>query len=111
MDVRQDGEQNSCCCSDGCGDRITARDDKLKDSLMTRLNRIEGQVRGIKGMIERDCYCDDVLQQVSAVQSAMNAVSKIVLKSHIQGCVTHKLMAGDTDIIDELVATIGKILQ
>ncbi len=110
MDDKQNEEHIGCCCSCGSNDRMTARDQKLRNSLLTRLNRIEGQVRGIKGMIERDCYCDDVLQQVSAVQSALNAVSKMVLKSHIQGCVTGKLMSGDTEIIDELVTTIGKML-
>lgn len=90
--------------------RLTARDEKLKAGLLTRLSRIEGQVRGIKGMIEKDCYCDDVLQQLSAVQSALNAVGKMVLRNHIHGCVAEKLREGDTEIIDELVATIGRML-
>jgi DNA-binding FrmR family transcriptional regulator len=95
-----------------CGrdNRSTLREDKLKRALITRLNRIEGQVRGIRGMIERDCYCDDVLHQIAAASSALNSVSKLVLENHIRGCLVEKIQAGDDQIIDELITTIGKIL-
>lgn len=86
------------------------RDQKLKESLLKRLNRIEGQVRGIKGMVEKDIYCDDVLQQISAVQSAINSVSKLVLENHIRTCVVEKIENGDKEIINELLGTIGKML-
>jgi DNA-binding FrmR family transcriptional regulator len=88
----------------------TVRDDKLKASLTTRLNRVEGQVRGIKGMIERDEYCNDVLNQIAAAQAALDSVSKLVLENHIRGCLVEKIQAGDDKIVDELLVTIGKML-
>ncbi|MDF3002945.1 MAG: CsoR family transcriptional regulator [Bacillota bacterium] len=91
-------------------ENITIRDEKLKASLVTRLNRVEGQVRGIKGMIERDVYCNDVLNQIAAVQAALDSVSKLVLENHIRGCLVEKIQAGDDKIVDELLVTIGKML-
>lgn len=90
--------------------QMTIREEKLKTNLTTRLNRIEGQVRGVKGMIERDVYCNDVLVQISAVQSALDSVSKLVLENHIRGCLVKKIQAGDKEIVDELLVTIGKLL-
>lgn len=91
-------------------DKITAREDKLKANLVTRLNRIEGQVRGIKGMIEKDSYCNDIIIQISAAQAALDSVSKLVLENHIRGCLVEKIQAGEDEIIDELIVTIGKML-
>lgn len=91
-------------------ERTTSREEKLKANLLTRLNRVEGQVRGIRGMIERDCYCDDVLHQISAVQAAMDSISKLVLENHIRCCLVDKIRSGDNEIIDELLITIGKML-
>ncbi|MDD3168450.1 MAG: metal-sensitive transcriptional regulator [Eubacteriales bacterium] len=88
----------------------TIREEKLKISLITRLNRAEGQIRGIKGMIERDTYCNDVLNQIAAVQAALDAVGKLVLENHIRGCLVEKIRAGDDKIVDELLVTIGKML-
>ncbi len=90
--------------------KITIREDKLKSNLVIRLNRIEGQVRGIKGMIEKDTYCNDVLVQISAAQAALDSVSKLVLENHIRGCLVEKIQAGEDEIIDELIVTIGKML-
>lgn len=84
---------------------------KLKDNLMTRLNRAEGQIRGIKGMVERDVYCNDVLNQIAAVQAALDSVSKLVLENHIRTCMVQKIKAGDGEIVDELLITIGKMLK
>ncbi|MHB1152513.1 MAG: metal-sensing transcriptional repressor [Eubacteriales bacterium] len=89
---------------------MTAREEKLKSGLITRLNRVEGQVRGIKGMIEKDIYCDDVLNQIAAVQAALNSVSKLVLENHIKGCLVEKIKNGEDEIVDELIVTIGKLL-
>ncbi|NLB36601.1 MAG: metal-sensing transcriptional repressor [Clostridiales bacterium] len=89
---------------------MTARDEKLKSGLIARLNRAEGQVRGIKGMIEKDAYCDDVLNQIAAVQAALNSVSKLILENHIRGCVIKKINAGEVEVVDELISTIGKLL-
>lgn len=90
--------------------RTKNRPDKQKEALITRLNRIEGQVRGIKGMIEKDAYCDDVLHQILAVQSAMKSISKLILEGHMNSCVIDRIKAGDNDVVDELLSTIGKML-
>lgn len=98
------------CQGHANGERTTTRELKLKSSLISRLNRVEGQVRGIKGMIEKDAYCDDVLHQIAAVQAAMNSISKLVLENHIRGCLVKKIHAGEDEIVDELLVTIGKLL-
>lgn len=103
-------EKDQCCCSTGESQQITLRDEKLKASLITRLNRAEGQIRGIRGMVERDVYCNDVLNQISAVQAALDSVGKLVLENHIRGCMVEKIRSGDDGIIDELLVTIGKML-
>lgn len=91
-------------------DRTKSRSDKQKAALITRLNRIEGQVRGIKGMIEKDVYCDEVLHQISAVQSAMKSISKLILEGHMNSCVIERIKAGDNEVVDELLRTIGKMI-
>lgn len=91
-------------------EKKTIREDTFKKGLIIRLNRIEGQIRGIKGMVEKDCYCDDVLNQIAAVQSALNSVSKLILQSHIKECLIKKLKNGEDEIVDELITTIGKLL-
>ena len=100
---------HNCSFADG-EEKLTVRDEKLKDSLIKRLNRAEGQVRGIKGMIEKDVYCNDVLNQIAAVQAALDSVSKLVLENHIRGCLVEKIQSGDDKIVDELLVTIGKLL-
>lgn len=99
------------CCETDCDQRTTSRSEKMKSSLTSRLNRIEGQVRGIKGMIERDAYCDDVLNQIAAVQAAMRSVGKLLLESHMKGCIVKRVQAGETEVIDELLYTIEKLLK
>ena len=91
-------------------DRTTTRGHKLKSNLLSRLNRIEGQVRGIKGMLEKDAYCDDILNQVAAARSALDSVSKLILENHIRSCLVEKIRSGDDEIVDELLVTIGKML-
>ena len=105
--MAQNSEINQDSCS--CDERSTARTLKLKTDLSTRLNRIEGQVRGIKSMIDRDAYCDDVLSQITAAQSALEAVSRLLLKNHIQICVAEKIRNDDPEIIEELIKTISKM--
>jgi DNA-binding FrmR family transcriptional regulator len=107
----------ACGCSETDGEnleitatRSTKRPPKIKDSLIVRLNRIEGQVRGIKGMIEKDIYCDDVLNQIAAVQSAMKGVSKLLLENHMKSCLVDRIRAGETEVVDELLSTIEKLL-
>ena len=83
----------------------------IKKDLTTRLNRVEGQIRGIKGMIEKDVYCDDIITQLSATQSALNSVAKILLEGHLKGCVVDRLNEGDEEVLDELVITIQKLMK
>lgn len=91
-------------------ERKTIREDSFRTGLIKRLNRIEGQIRGIKGMVEKDSYCDDVLNQIAAAQAALNSVSKLILQSHIKGCLVKKIKNGEDEIVDELITTIGKLL-
>ena len=79
--------------------------------LVNRLNRIEGQVRGIKGMVEKECYCVDILTQVSAVQSALNSFNKVLLNNHIKTCVVEEIKAGNDEVVQELVNTIQKVMK
>ena len=79
-------------------------------NLTSRLNRIEGQVKGIKAMIARGDYCDDILTQIAAAQSAMSSVAKILLESHMRTCVTQRLKDGDDTVVDELIKTVGRLL-
>lgn len=100
---------DTCSESCACDERSTERTLKLKMDLSTRLNRVEGQIRGIKNLIERDVYCDEVLNQISAARAALKAVGMMVLKNHLQSCLVRKIKNDDPDIVDELVATIGKM--
>lgn len=78
---------------------------------MTRLNRIEGQVKGLKNMIENDAYCTDILVQVSAVNAALNAFSKALLSSHIKTCVIDDIRSGKDDVVDDLLNTLQKMMK
>ncbi|KAB2334828.1 metal-sensing transcriptional repressor [Cytobacillus depressus] len=98
------------CCST-LSERKSHHSDKVKKNLVTRLNRIEGQIRGIKGLIERDTYCDDVITQISATQSALNSVAKILLEGHLKTCVVDRLQEGDTEVLDEVLITIQKLMK
>ncbi|EDL63098.1 metal-sensitive transcriptional regulator [Bacillus sp. SG-1] len=102
-------EVDSCCSSDE--DRKSHHSDKVKSNLVTRLNRIEGQIRGIKRLIENDTYCDDVITQISATQSAMNSVAKILLEGHMKSCVLERIQEGDTEVLDEVLVTIQKLMK
>lgn len=84
---------------------------EVKTNLVHRLNRIEGQIRGIKGMVERDVYCDDIITQLSATQSALNSVANVLLDGHLKGCVKDRLAEGDEEVLDELVKTISKLIR
>ena len=79
--------------------------------LINRLNRIEGQVRGVRSMLENDAYCTDILIQVSAIQAALNAFNRELLSNHIHTCVADNIRAGDDSVIDELTATLQKLMK
>ncbi|MEF9942214.1 MAG: metal-sensing transcriptional repressor [Lachnospiraceae bacterium] len=80
-------------------------------NLIHRLNRIEGQVRGIKNMVEEERYCVDILTQVSAVQSALNSFNKQLLSAHIRSCVVEDIKAGNEECVEELCVTIQKLMK
>ena len=99
---------NKECCS--C-EKNTRRTDEEKKKLINRLNRIEGQVRGIRGMIEKDAYCADVLVQSAAVNAAINSFNKDLLSRHIHSCVVRDIKNGDDEVIDELMKLITKLMK
>jgi DNA-binding FrmR family transcriptional regulator len=80
-------------------------------ALVNRLSRIEGQIRGLKGMIQRDAYCTDILTQSSAVTAALNAFNRELLATHIRTCVAEDIRAGKDEVIDDLVATLQKLMR
>lgn len=94
-----------------CGGKITHRTDETKKALLNRLSRIEGQIRGIKGMLENDAYCTDILTQCAAVNAAMNAFNRELIAQHMKGCVSRDLKEGKADVIDELVVTLQKLMK
>ena len=96
----------STCCS-----RVKHRSEKERKDLITRLSRIEGQVRGIKSMVEEERYCVDILNQVSAIQAALNGFSKELLANHIHSCVVGDIRAGKDEVVDELCETIKKMMK
>ena len=87
------------------------RTEEERRVLINRLSRIEGQVRGLKDMLQRDAYCPDILVQVSAVNAALNSFSKELLSSHIRTCVADGVRQGDEDVIDELVTVLQKVMK
>ena len=99
-------KKDMCCCS-----KTTARTEEERKKLINRLNRIEGQIRGIKGMVEKDAYCADILVQSAAVNAAVNAFNKELLAHHIKECVARDIREGKDDVIDELVATLQKLMK
>ncbi|WP_102264077.1 metal-sensitive transcriptional regulator [Mesobacillus jeotgali] len=112
MDILEP-EVNPSECVDSCcsSDRKSHHSEKTKKNLVTRLNRIEGQIRGIKGLIERDTYCDDVITQISATQAALNSVAKLLLEGHMKSCIVERIQEGDNEVIDELLTTIEKLMK
>ena len=95
-----------CCCH-----KTKERSEEEYKSLIHRLNRIEGQIRGIKGMVERDAYCTDILVQVAAVNAALNSFNKVLLTNHIKTCVTNDIREGREETVDELVTVLQKLMK
>ena len=100
-------EENGCCCH--CKTTVRSQDERKK--LMNRLSRIEGQIRGIKGMLEKDAYCNDILTQSAAVNAAVNAFNRELLAEHLRTCVARDLKDGHDEIVDELAATLQKLMK
>lgn len=94
-----------------CCHKTKERTPEEYKSLINRLNRIEGQIRGIKGMVEKNAYCPDILVQVAAANAALNAFNKELLSNHIKSCVANDIRAGKDEVIDELVTTLQKLMK
>lgn len=111
MDKENNVNQNpteACRCHEH---RTKKRSEAEYKSLVNRLNRIEGQVRGIKGMLDKDAYCPDILTQVAAVNAALNAFNKELLANHIRTCVANDIREGKDEAIDELVEVLRKLMK
>ncbi len=105
--LQEEEGKGACCCSHKTKDRS----EKEYKDLMNRLSRIEGQVRGVKGMLEKDAYCTDILVQVSAIRAALNSFNKVLLENHIKTCVAKDIREGKDETIEELVVTLQKLMR
>ena len=94
-----------------CCHKTKERSEKEFKALINRLNRMEGQIRGIRGMVEKNAYCTDILIQTAAVNAAINAFNKELLSNHIRSCVVNDIRAGKDEIIDELLAVLQKLMK
>lgn len=123
--IKQEAVMSEECClsqensdmqeTDGscpyCSGKHKERDEKEYKDLMNRLKRIEGQVRGVEGMLDNGAYCTDILIQVSAITSALNSFNKALLANHMRTCVAENIRNGNDEIIDELVVTLQKLMK
>ena len=91
--------------------RTTVRSAEVRKRLVNRLNRIEGQIRGLRQMIENDAYCNDVLIQSAAAGAALNAFNRALIGAHMRGCVARDLREGREEVVDELLATLSKLMK
>ena len=99
-------EQKECCCH-----KTKERSEKEYKDMIHRLNRIEGQIRGIKGMVEKNAYCTYILVQVAAANAALNSFNKVLLANHIKTCVTNDIREGKEETVDELVEILQKLMK
>ena len=101
-------EEKCCCC---CGEKKTERSEEEYRKLANRLARIEGQIRGIRTMLDNNAYCTDILTQSAAVTAALNAFNRELLSNHIHGCVVRDIRAGNDEVVDELAAIVQKLMK
>ena len=101
----EDEQLHECCC------KKTERSEEDRKKLINRLSRIEGQIRGIRAMVEKDAYCPDILVQSAAVNAAVNAFNKDLIAGHIHHCVVRDVREGNEEVIDELVSTLQKLMK
>ena len=107
MEVPMTEKETKCCC---CNRKKERSEQEYKD-LINRLSRIEGQIRGIKRMLDEDCYCPDIITQVAAANAALNSFNKVLLANHIRTCVAEDIREGKDETIDELVVTLQKLMK
>ena len=106
MEVEMELEEKAPCCR-----RHKERTEDTKKDMINRLRRIEGQIRGIKGMLEKDAYCADILTQSAAVTAALNAFNRELLSSHVHSCVVRDIRSGDDGVVDELIGLMQKLMR
>ncbi len=99
-------EEQECCRG-----KTTERSEEERKKLIHRLNRLEGQIRGIRGMVERDAYCTDILTQCAAVSAALHAFNREVIERHIRSCVVRDIRNGKEEVIDDLLMTLQKLMK
>lgn len=103
-------DEAECTCP-YCSGKHKEREEAEKKDLMNRLKRIEGQVRGVEGMLESGAYCTDILMQVSAISSALKSFNKVLLGNHVKTCVAENIRSGNDEVIDELVTILQKLMK
>lgn len=106
--MQENEKKEPCCC---CAHKTKHRSEEEYKSLVHRLNRIEGQIRGIRGMVENEVYCPDILVQSAAVSAAMSSFNRELLSDHIRTCVVRDIQSGDADTVNESITELLKILQ
>ena len=106
--MQENEKKEPCCC---CAHKTKHRSEEEYKSLVHRLNRIEGQIRGIRGMVENEAYCPDILVQVAAVNAALHAFNRELLSQHIRTCVAQDIREGHDEVIEELVTTLQKLMK
>lgn len=106
MKEEQHIEEQTCCCH-----KTKERSEQEYKDLIHRLNRIEGQIRGIRGMVEKDVYCTDILMQVAAAGAALHSFTGVLLENHIKTCVTNDIREGKEETVEELVAVLQKFMK
>ena len=99
-------DEKTCCCH-----KTKERSPEEFKRLVNRLSRIEGQIRGIRGMLERDAYCPEILAQAAAARAALDSFSRELLSNHIHSCVVNDVRAGNDEIVDELLDTLQKLMK
>lgn len=107
----EERESMECTKECSCCDKKKERSTKEVRDMVNRLSRIEGQIRGVKAMVEDNRYCVDILTQVMAAQSALNSFSKCLLSEHIKSCVVENIKAGNEEVVDELCGMIQKLMK
>ena len=107
MEAHMAEKEIKCCC---CNRKKERSEQEYKD-LINRLSRIEGQIRGIKRMLDEDCYCPDIITQVAAANAALNSFNKVLLANHIKTCVADDIRAGKDETIDELLNTLQTLMK
>ena len=106
--MQENEKKEPCCC---CAHKTKHRSEEEYKSLVHRLNRIEGQIRGIRGMVENEAYCPDILVQSAAVSAAMSSFNRELLSDHIRTCVVRDIQSGNADTVNESITELLKILQ